>query len=103
MEKCFQNAAYVDNSAAINNPLYTDKASERRKTVGSDSPEIVRHKAPASVHRYCKDILVFIAIHLSSSFLKKGRGWPGGRASDSKPRGPWFDPHSGHRFVFLKE
>ena len=46
----FQNAAYVDNTKAINNPQYTDKASERRKTVGSEGPE-VKKQIPASVHR----------------------------------------------------
>ncbi|XP_063431903.1 angiogenic factor with G patch and FHA domains 1-like [Mytilus trossulus] len=44
------NSSYTDNTAAINNPAYQDKASERRRTVGSDNPHKLDDK-PASVHR----------------------------------------------------
>lgn len=46
-----QNSSYTDNAAAINNPAYQDKASERRRTVGSDNPHKLDDK-PSSVHRY---------------------------------------------------
>ncbi|XP_076102992.1 angiogenic factor with G patch and FHA domains 1-like isoform X2 [Mytilus galloprovincialis] len=44
------NSSYTDNAAAINNPAYQDKASERRRTVGSDNPHKLDDK-PSSVHR----------------------------------------------------
>ena len=31
----------------------------------------------------------------------KGARWPSGRASDSESNGPGFEPHKGHRVVFL--
>ena len=33
----------------------------------------------------------------------KGARWPSGRASDSKSRGPGFDPHNGHCVVSLSK
>ena len=33
----------------------------------------------------------------------RGVRWPGGRASDSKSRGPGFDSHTGHRVVSLNK
>ena len=45
-----QNASYVDNKAAVNNPAYEDKAGERRRTKGSDNP-YQKDDAPASVDR----------------------------------------------------
>ena len=32
-----------------------------------------------------------------------GARWPSGKASDSKSRGPGFDPHKGHRVVSLSK
>ena len=29
--------------------------------------------------------------------------WPSGRASDSRARGRWFDPHSGRRVVSVSK
>ncbi|KAK3606036.1 hypothetical protein CHS0354_025079 [Potamilus streckersoni] len=47
-----KNVRYVDNMAAIKNPGYTDKADERRQTVGSDNPHQKEpEEVPASVHR----------------------------------------------------
>ncbi|KAL3867492.1 hypothetical protein ACJMK2_044693 [Sinanodonta woodiana] len=47
-----KNVRYVDNMAAIKNPGYTDKANERRQTVGSDNPHQKEpEEVPASVHR----------------------------------------------------
>ncbi|KAK7478400.1 hypothetical protein BaRGS_00030325 [Batillaria attramentaria] len=46
------NAAYVDNTAALKNPAYADKADLRRKFVGSEHPSHnQRDETPASVHR----------------------------------------------------
>ncbi|XP_067667160.1 angiogenic factor with G patch and FHA domains 1-like isoform X2 [Haliotis asinina] len=43
-----ENCAYVDNTQAIHNPAYEDKASLRRQTVGTDNPH-AQDEAPASV------------------------------------------------------
>ncbi|XP_071098894.1 angiogenic factor with G patch and FHA domains 1-like isoform X1 [Haliotis cracherodii] len=43
-----ENCAYIDNTTAINNPAYEDKAASRRRTVGSDNPH-APDEAPASV------------------------------------------------------
>lgn len=45
-----KNSAYEDNQEVFNNPKYTNKAEERRQTVGSDVLG-QKHEAPASVHR----------------------------------------------------
>ncbi|XP_077989398.1 angiogenic factor with G patch and FHA domains 1-like [Glandiceps talaboti] len=44
------NADYEDNTDAINNPNYSDRAQHRRKTVGSDNPH-QKDDLPASVDR----------------------------------------------------
>ncbi|XP_046329638.1 angiogenic factor with G patch and FHA domains 1-like isoform X2 [Haliotis rufescens] len=43
-----ENCAYIDNTTAIHNPAYEDKAASRRRTVGSDNPH-APDEAPASV------------------------------------------------------
>ncbi|XP_046559012.1 angiogenic factor with G patch and FHA domains 1-like isoform X2 [Haliotis rubra] len=43
-----ENCAYVDNTTAIHNPAYEDKAASRRQTVGSDNPH-APDEGPASV------------------------------------------------------
>ncbi|XP_064651958.1 angiogenic factor with G patch and FHA domains 1-like isoform X3 [Lineus longissimus] len=45
-----ENLSYVDDMSAINNPKYQDKATERRRTKGSDNP-YQKDDAPASVDR----------------------------------------------------
>ncbi|XP_056022574.1 angiogenic factor with G patch and FHA domains 1-like isoform X2 [Ostrea edulis] len=45
-----KNAAYVENSQAVSDSNYRNRAEERRQTKGSDNPHQV-DEAPASVHR----------------------------------------------------
>ena len=45
-----QDAAYIDDAKAINNPQYKDMAGERRRVVGSDNPH-QKDDMPASVDR----------------------------------------------------
>lgn len=46
-----KDSAYVDNPDALKNPNYTDKALNRRKTVGSDNPYIKTTTEQTSVHQ----------------------------------------------------
>ena len=45
-----QDAAYMEDDKAINNPSYENKAEARRRTVGSDFPH-QKDDVPASVNR----------------------------------------------------
>lgn len=45
-----KDSAYVDNKEVLKNPNYVDKASNRRKTVGSDNPYKKTQTEQTSVH-----------------------------------------------------
>ena len=54
------------------------------------TPQCYRLNSPALVVLSCCEIICF-------------NNWQSGRASDSKSRGPGFDPHRCHRIVSLRK
>ena len=52
-----------------------------------------------------KYVVEIFVIHIVQFFIQliKGAQWRSGRASDSKSRGPEFDPHKRHRGVSLSK
>ncbi|XP_064608802.1 angiogenic factor with G patch and FHA domains 1-like [Liolophura sinensis] len=66
------NADYEGNKSALNNPSYSDKAEERRKTKGSDNP-YQKSEAPASVHKPIS------AVNKGHKMLEK-MGWTEGKS-----------------------
>ncbi|CAH1796253.1 unnamed protein product [Owenia fusiformis] len=78
-----EKTAY-DDSKAINNPAYKDKAGERRKKVGSENP-FEKHEAPASVHREISEG------NKGHRMLKK-MGWASGEGLGKAQRGGITEP-----------
>ena len=61
---------YVDDTSAIHNPAYADKAQIRRQTVGSDVPH-GKTEQPASVDRWQQYVVtssLLTHIHLTFSY-----------------------------------
>ncbi|XP_013379448.1 angiogenic factor with G patch and FHA domains 1 isoform X1 [Lingula anatina] len=74
-----ESAPYEQNSSAVNNPAYTDKAEVRRKTVGSDNP-YQKDDAPASVD-------VAISTENKGHKLLKKMGWASGEGLGKTQKG----------------
>ena len=52
---------------------------------------------------FYEEIRNIISLSSNTHFICGEARWPSGRASDSRARGPGFDPHSGRRVVSLEQ